>query len=119
MLASLFITRNEDRHETQPTPACLPAPQNDGGVYKKILVEGEGEEDDTPPTGAKVTVHYTGVLQATGQVFDSSRHATPKPICLLLSWAFDLGFALGLRRLQMSGERHPKEADDRLTPSCG
>ena len=78
MLASLFITRNEDRHETQPTPACLPAPQNDGGVYKKILVEGEGEEDDTPPTGAKVTVHYTGVLQATGQVFDSSRHANPK-----------------------------------------
>ena len=79
VLASLFITRNEDRHETQPTPACLPAPQNDGGVYKKILVEGEGEEDDTPPTGAKVTVHYTGVLQATGQVFDSSRHAKPQP----------------------------------------
>ena len=63
---------------SQPTPACLPAPQNDGGVYKKILVEGEGEEDDTPPTGAKVTVHYTGVLQATGQVFDSSRHANTK-----------------------------------------
>ena len=62
----------------QPTRVCLRR-QNDGGVYKKILVEGEGEEDDTPPTGAKVTVHYTGVLQATGQVFDSSRHAKPQP----------------------------------------
>ena len=77
MLASLFITCTIlSSAVNQPLRVCLRR-QNDGGVYKKILVEGEGEEDDTPPTGAKVTVHYTGVLQATGQVFDSSRHANP------------------------------------------
>ena len=42
----------------------------DRGTLKKVLKEGSGEE--TPFTGATVTVHYTGRL-LDGSVFDSSR----------------------------------------------
>lgn len=41
----------------------------DGGVLKQILSEGEGEE--LPPNGYKVSVHYTGTL-LDGTKFDSS-----------------------------------------------
>ena len=81
-------------------------------MYKKILVEGEGEEDDTPPTGAKVTVHYTGVLQATGQIFDSSRFANPNTrtrLPLAVFGPFALGFVME-RRLQMRAEMQPRVA---------
>eukprot|EP00933_Yihiella_yeosuensis_P014469 TRINITY_DN12974_c0_g1_i1.p1 TRINITY_DN12974_c0_g1~~TRINITY_DN12974_c0_g1_i1.p1 ORF type:complete len:328 (-),score=107.33 TRINITY_DN12974_c0_g1_i1:288-1271(-) len=43
----------------------------DGGLLKKILVEGKGE--DTPPVGSHVDVHYVGTLHADGSKFDSSR----------------------------------------------
>lgn len=43
----------------------------DGGLLKKILVEGTGEA--TPPPGSAVEVHYVGTLHADGSKFDSSR----------------------------------------------
>ncbi|XP_055638137.1 FK506-binding protein 59 isoform X2 [Toxorhynchites rutilus septentrionalis] len=43
----------------------------DGGVQKKILKEGTGE--DTPSNGCSVVLHYTGTLDADGKQFDSSR----------------------------------------------
>lgn len=43
----------------------------DGGLLKKILTEGTG--DDTPKAGAEVSVHYVGTLNADGSKFDSSR----------------------------------------------
>lgn len=43
--------------------------KKDGGVLKRILKEGKG---DTPKTGYKVNVHYTGKLE-NGVKFDSSR----------------------------------------------
>lgn len=41
----------------------------DGGVLKKILIDGES--DDTPSHGCKVALHYTGTL-TDGTKFDSS-----------------------------------------------
>ncbi|KAK0084918.1 hypothetical protein PV325_006120 [Microctonus aethiopoides] len=46
------------------------SPKNDGGVLKEILKEGEG--DELPATGNKVSVHYTGTL-LDGTKFDSSK----------------------------------------------
>eukprot|EP00440_Ansanella_granifera_P013021 gb/GFBE01014145.1/.p1 GENE.gb/GFBE01014145.1/~~gb/GFBE01014145.1/.p1 ORF type:complete len:326 (+),score=133.02 gb/GFBE01014145.1/:1-978(+) len=43
----------------------------DGGLLKKILVEGSG--DATPPPGSSVEVHYVGTLHSDGSKFDSSR----------------------------------------------
>lgn len=45
--------------------------EKDGGLLKKILVEGQG--DESPPPGSEVHVHYVGTLQADGSKFDSSR----------------------------------------------
>ncbi len=46
-------------------------PGTDGGLMKKILREGEGE--DRPQPGNDVSVHYVGTLTASGEKFDSSR----------------------------------------------
>lgn len=46
------------------------SPANDGGVLKEIITEGVG--DETPGSGCKVTVHYTGTL-LDGTKFDSSK----------------------------------------------
>lgn len=43
----------------------------DGGLLKKILVEGKG--DEMPPPGSDVEVHYVGTLHSDGSKFDSSR----------------------------------------------
>lgn len=43
----------------------------DGGLLKKIIVEGAG--DDCPPKGSSVEVHYVGTLHEDGSKFDSSR----------------------------------------------
>eukprot|EP00928_Gymnodinium_smaydae_P054090 TRINITY_DN37923_c0_g1_i1.p2 TRINITY_DN37923_c0_g1~~TRINITY_DN37923_c0_g1_i1.p2 ORF type:complete len:313 (+),score=118.31 TRINITY_DN37923_c0_g1_i1:47-985(+) len=45
--------------------------EQDGGLLKKILVEGSG--DEKPPSGSEVKVHYVGTLQEDGSKFDSSR----------------------------------------------
>ena len=45
--------------------------EQDGGLLKKILVEGKGE--DTPSPGSSVDVHYVGTLHSDGSKFDSSR----------------------------------------------
>jgi len=45
--------------------------EQNGGLLKKILVEGTG--DDTPPSGSHVEVHYVGTLHEGGEKFDSSR----------------------------------------------
>lgn len=47
------------------------SPNADGGLFKKIIVEGSGTEQ--PPSGSDVTVHYVGTLHADGSKFDSSR----------------------------------------------
>jgi len=47
------------------------SPEQDGGLLKKIIVEGTG--DATPPKGAEVSVHYVGTLHSDGSKFDSSR----------------------------------------------
>eukprot|EP00795_Rhopilema_esculentum_P011545 gene11545-21774_t len=46
------------------------SPEKDGGVLKKILKDGEG--DECPCVGSEVFVHYTGTL-LNGEKFDSSR----------------------------------------------
>ncbi|KAJ1469988.1 hypothetical protein T484DRAFT_1849616 [Baffinella frigidus] len=46
-------------------------PGTDGGLLKKILTEGSG--DETPIKGNMVSVHYVGTLTKTGNKFDSSR----------------------------------------------
>lgn len=46
------------------------SPEKDGGVLKEILKEGEG--DEVPSSGSKVSVHYTGTL-LNGTKFDSSK----------------------------------------------
>jgi len=43
----------------------------DGGLLKKILVEGAGEQRPSP--GSSVQVHYVGTLHDDGSKFDSSR----------------------------------------------
>jgi len=45
--------------------------EQDGGLLKKILQEGTG--DERPPVGSTVEVHYVGTLAADGSTFDSSR----------------------------------------------
>lgn len=45
------------------------SPDKDGGLFKKVLVEGKG--DEKPLQGDKAFVHYTGRL-LSGKVFDSS-----------------------------------------------
>ena len=44
----------------------------DGGLCKRILVEGDAAEG-TPFDGAEVQVHYVGTLLSNGSKFDSSR----------------------------------------------
>ena len=48
----------------------------DGGLLKKILVEGP--ESDSPPDGYEVIVHYVGTLHDGGEKFDSSRDRDDK-----------------------------------------
>lgn len=43
----------------------------DGGILKVLKVPGP-DPDDRPWTGDRVTVHYTGTLEADGSKFDSS-----------------------------------------------
>jgi peptidylprolyl isomerase len=70
----------------------------DGGLLKKILVEGSGES--FPQTGDEVIAHYTGTLD-DGTVFDSSRTRgkefkfTIGKRNVIKGW--DIGFA-GMRR---------------------
>ena len=45
--------------------------EQDGGLLKKILVEGKGEDTSSP--GSSVDVHYVGTLHSDGSKFDSSR----------------------------------------------
>jgi len=42
----------------------------DGGVTKKVVRKGNGWR--TPQEGDKVSVHYRGTFQGTGEAFDSS-----------------------------------------------
>ena len=47
---------------------------DDGGVKKKILVEGTGEN---PSENLEVQVYYLGKLQSDGKVFDQTRSGNP------------------------------------------
>lgn len=67
----------------------------DGGVQKKILQEGTGEE--LPSNGCTVSLHYTGTLDSDGNQFDSSRDRN-EPFEFKLGQgsvikAFDMGVA--------------------------
>ncbi|XP_058062773.1 FK506-binding protein 59 isoform X1 [Anopheles bellator] len=67
----------------------------DGGVQKRILQEGTG--DETPSKGCTVSLHYTGTLDADGKKFDSSRDRN-EPFQFTLGQgsvikAFDMGVA--------------------------
>uniref|UniRef100_A0A182VUN1 peptidylprolyl isomerase n=1 Tax=Anopheles minimus TaxID=112268 RepID=A0A182VUN1_9DIPT len=67
----------------------------DGGVQKRILQEGTG--DETPSKGCSVSLHYTGTLDADGKKFDSSRDRN-EPFQFNLGTgsvikAFDIGVA--------------------------
>ena len=54
----------------------------DGGLLKKVLVEGHGDASPTP--GSTVEVHYVGTLHEDGSKFDSSRDRSSK-------FKFDVG----------------------------
>lgn len=67
----------------------------DGGVQKRILQEGTG--DERPSKGCSVSLHYTGTLDADGKKFDSSRDRN-EPFQFTLGTgsvikAFDMGVA--------------------------
>ncbi|XP_069759761.1 LOW QUALITY PROTEIN: peptidyl-prolyl cis-trans isomerase FKBP4-like [Narcine bancroftii] len=65
------MTAGEEKMEPpNPEESEDITPKKDGGVLK--LVKKEGTGDETPMTGDKVSVHYTGVL-LDGSKFDSSR----------------------------------------------
>mmetsp|Transcript_1869 Transcript_1869/g.2060 ORF Transcript_1869/g.2060 Transcript_1869/m.2060 type:complete len:133 (+) Transcript_1869:207-605(+) len=59
----------------------------DKGVLKKIIEEGKEAEyeddDETPPEGAMVSVHYTGSFPETGKVFESS-YKLGQPFCFTI-----------------------------------
>jgi peptidylprolyl isomerase len=46
----------------------------DGGVKKRLLLEGNGE---SPSDGLEVQVYYTGKLEENGKVFDSTNSGNP------------------------------------------
>lgn len=78
------MTAEEEKkmgQEPVPTEGEDITPKKDGGVIKVIKKEGNGTE--TPMTGDKVFVHYTGNL-LDGTVFDSSRDRNDK-------FSFELG----------------------------
>lgn len=56
---------NGEKQETGPDTVTTAS-----GLKYVITKEGQGE---TPATGDKVSVHYTGTLASTGEKFDSSR----------------------------------------------
>uniref|UniRef100_U5ER18 peptidylprolyl isomerase n=1 Tax=Corethrella appendiculata TaxID=1370023 RepID=U5ER18_9DIPT len=64
----------------------------DGGVQKQILSEGIGEE--TPTKHCKVSLHYTGTLDADGSKFDSSRDRNE-------SFEFELGIGSVIKAFDM------------------
>ena len=57
----------------------IEVPGTDGGLLKKIIREGEGE--DHPQPGNDVSVHYVGTLTSSGEKFDSSRDRYPTITC--------------------------------------
>jgi len=61
-------------------PSAVQLPE---GLAKEVLREAPAENLRCPRPGDKVTVHYTGRLQASGEEFDSSRGKEPA--------IFDLG----------------------------
>jgi hypothetical protein len=64
--------------EKAPDADWIEVPGTDGGLLKKILREGTGE--DRPQPGNDVSVHYVGTLTSSGEKFDSSRDRYPRVI---------------------------------------
>eukprot|EP00197_Chlamydomonas_leiostraca_P004432 CAMPEP_0202859602 /NCGR_PEP_ID=MMETSP1391-20130828/1645_1 /ASSEMBLY_ACC=CAM_ASM_000867 /TAXON_ID=1034604 /ORGANISM="Chlamydomonas leiostraca, Strain SAG 11-49" /LENGTH=376 /DNA_ID=CAMNT_0049538651 /DNA_START=34 /DNA_END=1161 /DNA_ORIENTATION=+ len=65
----------------KPPENCVKITE-DGGVLKKVLVEGEG---DPPKMYARCLVHYIGRIQSTGCIFIDTRteSATQQPVRLV------------------------------------
>ncbi|XP_048463708.1 peptidyl-prolyl cis-trans isomerase FKBP4-like isoform X1 [Rhincodon typus] len=76
------MTAGEEKTEQQiPIEGEDISPKKDGGVLK--LIKKDGTSEETPMTGDKVSVHYTGTL-LDGTKFDSSRDRDD-------TFTFDLG----------------------------
>jgi peptidylprolyl isomerase len=61
----------EEQAKQMVEDGFVEVPGTDGGLLKKIIKEGTGE--DIPQKGMMVSVHYTGTLHSDGSKFDSSR----------------------------------------------
>ena len=61
-----------DAARPEGVPADAVDISDDGGLCKRVLVEGDAAEG-TPFDGAEVQVHYVGTLLSDGSKFDSSR----------------------------------------------
>ena len=59
------------------------SPDHDLGIFKRIITNGTGSDDDRPHHGDKVSVHYVGTF-LDGTPFDSSRERNDL-------FTFDLG----------------------------
>mmetsp|Transcript_6631 Transcript_6631/g.11444 ORF Transcript_6631/g.11444 Transcript_6631/m.11444 type:complete len:131 (-) Transcript_6631:385-777(-) len=87
-------------------PEGFTALTKDGGVVKKVTEEGEEAEyeddDETPPEGGMVSLHYTGSYHETGEVFETS-HTVGQPFSFTIGEGGVLeGWDIAVRTMKKS-----------------